>query len=301
MKTCLVTGGTGFIGRNLLKHLVAEGYKCYYTTRKSILSDLEPKECIPITVDFEKEWNCNDFPQRIDSIVHLAQSDDYRQFPETAKAVFKVNVESTIKLLDYCLAAQGKSFVYASSGGIYGGGIDAFEESFDRIVDMGDLNYYLGTKLCSEILSQSYQKHFTTTMMRLFFVYGPDQREDKLIPRMIKRIGDNQPIILSGESGIKINPIYVGDVTRAISSCLERPIAGKVNIAGNEVLSIKEIAEIIGKQLGKKPIFEKVTKEEKNLVGNISCMKQYLFIPKVDFVNGIRHSLESDSLECKSK
>ena len=64
-----------------------------------------------------------------------------------------------------------------------------------------------------------------------------------------------------------------------------------VNIGGAEILSIKCISEIIGKQLNKTPLFEYQDVEAKNLIGDISKMKE-LHKPITSFEEAIKLMLE---------
>jgi nucleoside-diphosphate-sugar epimerase len=79
------------------------------------------------------------------------------------------------------------SFIYTSSGGIYGNGNEPFLEN-TPIVPFGDLGYYLGSKACGEILVQSYANIFQVNVVRPFFLYGPTQKRDMLIPRLFDNI-----------------------------------------------------------------------------------------------------------------
>ena len=110
-----------------------------------------------------------------------------------------------------------------------------------------------------------------------------------LIPRLINNVKNNDSIILKGYDGIKINPIYVDDAKKAVQNALLLNGSYVFNIGGSEVNSIREIAEVIGDIFEKKPIFEIVDEKAKDLIGDITGMKNKLYIPKINFHDGIKN------------
>ncbi|MBC7863263.1 MAG: NAD(P)-dependent oxidoreductase, partial [Bacteroidia bacterium] len=95
------------------------------------------------------------------------------------------------------------------------------------------------------------------------------------------------PIQLSGTDGIKINPVFVDDAVSAITAAIELQGSNNINVAGNEIMSIKEIATVIGEVLGKNAAFEYVQGQPVNLVADITRMKELLVNPSVSFKEGI--------------
>jgi len=284
MKNILVTGANGLLGRHIIKRLVHDDFKVFSLVRN------EPESCVDgvdyIKVNLGGDWSCNLLPTHIDSIIHLAQSDKFREFPEQALDVFQVNIASTAKLLDYAAKVKCKNFIYASSGGVYGAGSSAFSEN-SPISPVGNLGYYLGSKLCSEILVQSYTEIMNVTALRFFFMYGPGQKRSMLIPRLVDNIKNAQPISLQGEQGISINPIHVNDAVNALMNTFTLKQSSIINIGGPQVLSLRQIGDIIGEKLGKEPQYDKVSGKPNDLIGDVSLMKELLYKPEIMLANGI--------------
>jgi UDP-glucose 4-epimerase len=282
MKRILITGATGLIGSSLIPLLKDHTVFCLgrhlYTEGKAE----------NIIMDFAEEWDESLLPKQIDAIIHLAQSENFRLFPQKAEDVFDVNVSSTLKLLNYAQKVGAKKFIYASSGGIYGTGNHGFTEE-NLIHARNDLGFYLSTKLCSEILIENYAPFFDVVMLRFFFAYGAKQKRSMLIPRLVDSVLAQKPIMLQGANGISINPIYVSDAADSIVKSLFLEGNHKINIGGNETLSIREIAEKIGDIVGKKPIYIQNEGIPQNLIGDISKMKQLLHIPSISFEEGIKN------------
>jgi len=290
MKKILITGGSGLIGRNLIDLLKNEDI-VYTLTRKSH-PELSNR-ARTIHCDLSEGFTTDAFPSEVDAIVHLAQSDFFRDFPEKVEDVFNVNTFTTLKLLDYARKAGAKTFVYASSGGIYGYSDEGFCEDHP-IVAKKDLGFYLGTKLCSEIIAENYTPYMNIIILRFFFVYGPYQKPNMLIPRLISSVKEGKPITLQGKDGIRINPTYVTDAAIAIRQSLNLIDSQKINVGGSDVLTLREIGEKIGRYVGKEPVFE-IQKDipPRNIIGDTKKMHQLLWKPAVSFDEGIKNTIRS--------
>jgi nucleoside-diphosphate-sugar epimerase len=214
-----------------------------------------------------------------------------------AEGIFRVNTLSTLRLLEYSWHARVKTFVLASSGGIYGHGDVGFRED-DPIPSKDGLGFYLGSKLCAEVLAENYTPHMNVIILRFFFVYGSGQRPAMLIPRLVKAVKQEQAIILHGKDGLKMNPIYVTDAASAVYRCLELTESQKINIGGPEILSLRQVGQQIGKVLRKDPVFE-VKKDipPQHLVGDIKKMTHLLGQPIVKFEEGIAKYIEGQHEE----
>jgi nucleoside-diphosphate-sugar epimerase len=253
MKKCLITGSTGLIGKELLPLLIRDRWELYTLSRRH--SEKEFYSFKNIKCDLLDEWALDKFPKKVDIVIHLAQSEHFRDFPNYAEHIFCVNTLSTIRLLQYARKAGAKAFILASSGGVYSHGDKRFKED-KPISAKGDLGFYAGTKLCSEVLAENYTSYMSIIILRFFFVYGPGQRSSMLIPRLLRSVRSGKPILLHGQNGIRINPIYVTDAAKAVFHTLDLKESQKINIGGIEILTIRQICEQISKILRKEPFFE---------------------------------------------
>ena len=281
-KKILITGASGLIGSHLVRTFRA-GEEVYAVSRSDNLPEVKT-----VDVDLAAEWSIDDLPRDIDVVVHLAQSEHYREFPERAEDIFAVNTLSTLKLLDYARSTGVKQFVLASTGGVYGSGADSFSEE-KTIAAKGELGFYVGTRLCSEILSECYQTLMNVVCLRFFFVYGPGQRKNMLIPRLIDSVRNGKPVQLHGENGLSINPAYVGDAVAAVRRAMVIEGSHKLNVAGPEALSLRTIADIIGEEVGRPPVFEvNPSDDNRDLLGDTERMRSALHVPEVRFRDGLR-------------
>jgi nucleoside-diphosphate-sugar epimerase len=279
----LVTGANGLLGRHTIQSL-RDGYEVYATVHAMPVDPVE--HVIYLMLDLSGQWSVDELPCDLDIIIHLAQSSRFREFPEQSPDIFNVNIGSTARLLDFAWRTNVKKFVYASSGGIYGSSEIAFDEN-SPIVAHGQLGYYLGSKLCGEVLVQNYSQLMDVITLRFFFMYGIEQRHTMLIPRLIDNVRNGVPINLQGEEGLRINPVHVSDSVHALKAALDLQGSHTINIAGPNVLSLKEIAEIVGLRFKKKPVFNYVDGEPTHLIGNIEAMQKLLYSPNISFEVGL--------------
>lgn len=275
-KIILITGAGGLLGGHILD-VLHEKFELHAIVHRL------PSRCLRSvtyhTLDLAVGWSTVRLPRRVDVIIHLAQSSRFRDFPNSALDVFRVNIESTVKLLDYAKLSGVSLFVYASSGGVYGKGGLAFTES-SPIAPPGQLGYYLGSKMCSEILAQSYASLMHIVVLRPFFMYGPGQNRSMLMPRLMDNVAAGRPIVLLGDNGIRINPLHVEDAAAAVIAALSLNQSATFNIAGPSVLSIRDICAGMGSYLGCQPVFEIQTGDPEDLIGNTAAMCEQLVSPQ---------------------
>lgn len=276
MANIIVTGVTGLLGKNLATEISLLGHHVYGVTRNPSKNSIFEV----VNIDLNSNWDTTSLPSQVDAIFHLAQSEKFRDFPNGAPDVFQVNINSTAKLLDYAKSNNVQSFIYASSGGVYGNGKEPFVEN-TPIVPFGELGYYLGSKACGEILVQSYANIFQVNVVRPFFLYGPKQKRDMLIPRLFDNITKGNLIHLDGKEGIKINPLHVKDAVKVLIAVLSRSDSQTYNMAGPDVLSIRQICEIFSKYIDKIPNFQQSNNTARDLIADISLISNILHKPEI--------------------
>ncbi|MBT3638455.1 MAG: NAD(P)-dependent oxidoreductase [Opitutae bacterium] len=281
----LLTGGTGLLGREV-SNLLRDSSELHLLMRGKGAAP-ERSNTVCHQLDFSEDWKADSLPSKIDAVIHLAQSEHFREFPSKATNIFRVNVESTARLLDYAYRAGARHFVYASSGGVYGYGHQAFKENAP-VVDCGKLGYYLSSKYSSELLVQQYSSLMQVTILRFFFIYGKGQRRSMLLPRLIDGIRSGDPVKLEDRNGIRINPIHVADASKALTASLGVDGNQTFNIAGTEEMSLFEICETMSECLGVPASYLRSDAEPNDLIGDVSAMKSKLHVPKIPFRQGIK-------------
>jgi nucleoside-diphosphate-sugar epimerase len=283
----LVTGAGGLIGHALVQELSSHS-QVVALVHTAVPDFPDGVELLEHDLRQEDMPHLSDAPE---TIVHLAQSPRYREFPNEASDVFEVNVAATHRLLNWAQRTGVRRFVYASSGGIYGHGDSAFIED-TPLSPVRPLGHYLTTKHCAELLVETFGSIFTVVILRFFFVYGRRQRRSMLMPRLVDSVIQGRPILLQGEEGLRLNPIHVSDAADAVAAATQLRKNQKINVAGPEVFTLREIGDLIGDLVGRSPNFEhQCDTEAYHLVGSIDKMSRLLTPPRVDLARGIKDLL----------
>lgn len=284
----LVTGATGFIGSSLVLRLARE---------HDVVALARPGSTTPrvdevnwVEQDLTQPLRLYALPARVDAIVHLAQSRLYKQFPQGAADVFGINVHSTFRLLEYARAVGARRFVFASTGGVYGSSDRAVSET-DRL---NPLNFYLSSKYGAESLVTSYDGFMTTVVFRFFFVYGPGQTQ-MMVPTLLDRVLRGQEIVVEGDPGLRMNPIYVDDATRVFEPALELEQSDLFNVAGAEAVTLTELVQLMGEVSGRDPhVKHAPAAQPGDLVGDNSKMRTVLGVePEMSLRGGIAAMVEA--------
>jgi nucleoside-diphosphate-sugar epimerase len=281
----LVTGANGFIGRHLASQLTAR-HKVYALVRGRSQSPVA-NGISPIIADLARPLDRTVLPAQIDVVIHLAQANV--PFPDAADELFAVNTSATQQLLHYAQLAGAKTFLLASSGDVYGRRIGLCRET-DALAPA---DFYALTKYAAELLANAYGQYFPACVLRLFKPYGPRQA-NRLIPHLAERLRNQQVIRLNKDDHPHMTPIFLDDVVTAFERAINAPFAGAINIAGDEIVSFRQLAEAVGQVLEVEPMFEQTDNEVADMMGANHWMKQRLGAwPLIGLVEGLKRTLRS--------
>lgn len=285
-KKILITGPGGLLGTELIQRL--NDFNIIHTLGSSPISDsrIRGKH---FSADFSKNWSSAELPNDIDVIIHLSQSEKFKNFPSDSLEVFNINLSSTVKLLDFALNTGISKFIFASTGGVYRPTNEILKIN-SMVNDPKNLNFYAGTKLASEIFINNYRSYFQIDILRIFFMYGPSQKQHMLIPKLINSVAHKKEIMINGDSGILINPIYVSDVAKVVSSRIYEDESEVINVCGSEILSIRQIASEISQNVGVEPIF-RIKEPSNNLLASPERVSQILNHKFIKFSDGLKRMI----------
>ena len=239
----LVTGGSGFIGQHLMKELAKTNYSVAIISRNEIskwsavntiegnLNDLE--SIVKQVIDFQPEV-----------IVHLA----WQGIPDFSANMCQKNLSDSVRFFDWVfentnckkVLMSGSCFEYGKKRGACNES-DSVNINSDFTWAKNSLNEYLQIK-CIE-------NDITLNWFRIFYVYGPGQRDGSLIPTLIKSIGASE----TPEINTPLNKndfVYVGDVARAFVKAVDVNLpSGVYNLGSGFATSVYDICKIVEKRL----------------------------------------------------
>ena len=253
----VITGGAGFIGSHIAKHLVEKNHDVVIVDNLS-RGRLENLSKIKEKIEFKKMDildfdSLKDIISNSDGIFHQAALTSVPEsFLQTEK-YHNVNVKGTENIFKLAKEFE-KKVVYASSSSIYGNTTTIpIQENFDR----KPINPYGVTKFDDEILAEKYHNLGVSIIgLRYFNVYGVGQTNDYagVITKFINQINQNKFPIIFGDGSQTRDFVSVEDVSKANLLSMESSSNFSfLNIGTGVSTSIKKLAEMMielsGKQL----------------------------------------------------
>jgi UDP-glucose 4-epimerase len=313
LKKIIITGGTGFIGRNLVRRLSNnKQFSITLIANTSNMSDMELSEKTPLTfyaADIrDRDAILNIFrDERADICIHLAAKISVAESIKKPEETMDINVNGTLNVLEACRRSGINSFVFASSAAVYG---DVKELPISEDQSLSPLSPYGTSKMLAEQHILSYKKLGkikNTISLRIFNVYGSGQTsEADVITKFTKRLSIGQPPIINGDGTQTRDFISVEDVVDAfISSTTVIGDENKLmtfppvfNVGTGIPTSINELVkkmiEIFGLDL--QPIYKERKESEKEILASfadITRAKETLnFVAKKSIEIGLRELIE---------
>ena len=242
----LVTGGTGFTGKALVRRLLGEGHQVVALDYKEGLKTQELREWgadvrIGSVVDKEIVENCM---QGVEIVHHLAAAFREMNVPNTFYD--EVNVGGTKNVLESAYKHKVKKFIYCSTCGVHGN-IDNPPGGEDAPIQPAD--YYQRTKYEAEpIVNEYFKKGMKTVILRPAAIYGPGDPERFYM--IFKKVAKGHfPMIGTGKT--YYHPLYIDNLIDAFMLTMQgdKGIGEAYLIADEEYLEIKDIVLKVAKAL----------------------------------------------------
>lgn len=252
-KKVLVTGGAGFIGSNLVSHLISAENKVTVLDNfmSGYRSNLDPFHGIRIIEGDVRDKQTVELAMKDAEVVfHLAASVGNKRSIDQPLIDAEINVLGTLNVLEAARKNGVRKIVTSSSAGIFGE-LKTMPIKEDHPIEPD--SPYGCTKLCEEKLCLSYAKLYEieAICLRYFNVYGPNQRFDaygNVIPIFVFRMLRNEPIVIYGDGEQTRDFVHVNDVVQAnIKAANAIGVSGAFNIASATHVTINKLAKIITK------------------------------------------------------
>jgi UDP-glucuronate 4-epimerase len=250
----VVTGAAGFIGSHLSEALAAAGHEVAGVDAFTDYYDPARKEENAHGLDVarldlaEEDLDLTD----VDGVCHLAGQPGVRSFGSVFVEYVRRNVVATQRVFETAAAADTR-VVFASSSSIYGDA-ETYPTPEDTVPQ--PISPYGITKLACEHLAHAYATSFglDVIVLRYFTVYGPRQRPDMALERIVEALAAGTPFELYGDGAQSRSFTYVGDAVAATIAAMERAPAGTTyNVGGGEEATMREaiakLEQISGRRL----------------------------------------------------
>jgi UDP-glucuronate 4-epimerase len=249
----VVTGAAGFLGSHLLRALLERGHEAtgwdaftdYYdpALKEENAAGLPVGRVDLVDDDIDLEG--------VDGVFHLAGQPGVRSFGSVFPTYVRQNVLASQRLFEAAVAAGART-VLASSSSIYG---DAASYPTPEETTPRPLSPYGITKLACEHLAHAYGVEFglDAVTLRYFTIYGPRQRPDMALARMVACVAEGRPFELFGDGSQSRSFTYVDDAVEATIEAMERGSAGRTyNVGGGEEVSVLQALEALAAVAGRR-------------------------------------------------
>lgn len=263
----LVTGGAGFIGSHLVRHLLAEGEQVTVIDnlstglKENLPTDIPAPDMLTfIEADVDSEI-MEDTVLRgdFDAIVHLAAQTMVNISIDDPLNDAKLNITNTVRILEAARKAKVKRFIFASTAAAYGN-VPESDLPIRESRTLAPMSFYGLSKVTVENYLDMYHNCFGLEYVALRFanVYGErqgDGGEGGVISIFAKRIANDQSITIFGDGEQTRDFIYAGDIADGIIAALHTDKANVIyNLSTQTETSLRTLVHILSDVSGQKII-----------------------------------------------
>jgi nucleoside-diphosphate-sugar epimerase len=250
MKTVLVTGATGFIGRPTLAPLLNSGYEVHAAAIDA-----------PPTASGDVHWHTTDLldaasverliaklkPSHLLHFAWYAVPGKYWTAPENVRWV-----QASLEILQAFARHGGQRVVMAGTCAEYDWNHGYCSET---VTPLAPATLYGHCKHALQLVLGAFaeQARLSAAWGRVFFLYGPREYPSRLVPSVITSLLRGEPARCSHGNQIR-DFLYVDDVAAAFVALLDSPVTGAVNIASGVPMALKDIIYAIADQLQRRDL-----------------------------------------------
>jgi dTDP-glucose 4,6-dehydratase len=253
----LFTGGAGFIGSNVLIHMVKTHPDVFFVCLDNLSEGSNRANLEPI--DSASNWTFAEGDitsestvrsvmerHRLDTVMHFAAQTHVDRSFRWPVEFSEANVIGTAVLLKVSYELGVKRFLHISTDEVYGENVNG--KVFDENSNLMPGNPYSASKAGAECLVRGYMSSFGSKLpivvVRPNNIYGPRQFPEKLIPKFIYRLSRKQKLPLHGGGQARRSFLFVEDAARAFDLVLHKGVPGEAYNIGATVKSTKSVLEV---------------------------------------------------------
>jgi len=280
-KTILITGSSGFIGKNLIKKIPK-----YSTTieKNGEKIDLRDKEKVLKL-------------KRVNTVIHLAGKTPYSK-KLSNNEIFEHNILGTLNILEYCISKKVEKLIFVSSY-IYG---NSKNNPINEKHIVHPHNTYTKSKYLAEELCKDYAKKFgiKVIILRPFNLFGNLQKKGFLISNIVEAIKNNSSILITNKNN-KRDYLLIDDFIDVILKMIDFDCKLEIfNIGSGKSYSFEKIIQLFERKSGK-TIKRKNKVSKDNNISKIQAdiskiTKKTGWHPKYNFEEGVKKILLEKNL-----
>ncbi len=305
MKKILVTGGAGFVGRHMIRALLAKGFEVrvidnFSCSSPRVLDPFKGKIDL-IRGDIRDPKAVQKAVKGVDVVFHFAAIRSVAKSVEDPLLAHEVNSTGALLLLEHSLRAKVKHFIFTSTSAVYGAEISDLQKEEGPFCPISP---YGVAKLAAEGYASYYtsQLGLPTTSVRIFNVYGPEQNPESkyslVVPGVMSKISQGEAPVIDGTGKQARDFVYIGDVLEAFFKILGNPKSyGRVyNLGSGKTTSILSLVQTLLKLSNSKlkavhgP--QRPGDPDRTCASIARIQKELGWKPKVGLEEGLKKSVE---------
>jgi dTDP-glucose 4,6-dehydratase len=304
MATCLVTGGSGFLGSHLCDHLLAKGYRviCVDNLETGNLNNIahikDGDNFRFIQADITEHYEVDEPVEFVYHMASPASPIDYARLPLHTLKVGAYGTHNTLGLAK----AKRARFLLASTSEVYGDPeIHPQKETYwGNVNPIGPRGVYDEAKRYAEAMTMAYlrQQGVDTSIVRIFNTYGPRMRphDGRAIPTFLRQALSEKPVTVFGDGSQTRSFCYVDDLVRGLISLAESGVHEPVNIGNPNEMTLLEMAKAVIELTESRSeiVFEALPVDDPKVrQPDISRAKDLLsWEPEVELRDGLRKTID---------
>ncbi len=294
MSRVLVTGASGFIGQHCLPLLASKSHEVHAVSRQN-----HPRLARPgLTwhqADLLRPGCAAELIPRVrpDRLLHLAWYAEPGKFWE-ARENFDW-VRASLELFSAFADRGGKRVVAAGTCAEYDG---SFGECSEGMTPLLPASFYGTCKHALQKILESSSRPLglSSAWGRIFFLYGPYEHPSKLVSYVIHSLLRGEPALCS-DGNRTLDFLHVEDVASAFVALLECDVHGPVNIGSGVPVTVREVLEEIGQQLGQLDLIrfgarESSPQPQRCWANTERLVKEVGWVPRYSLARGIQQTIE---------
>ncbi len=260
----LVTGAAGFIGSNVVDHLLAKGHAIvgiddlspYYDPsfkEENIAGAQKNKSFSFYKADITDKKTIEQIfgEHTFTAIIHLAAQAGVRASFADPVLVRKINVEGTQLLLEQARKHKVGQFVFGSSSSVYGSNTKVPFSEADPLNHT--ISPYAETKKEAEAVCESFSKDIPNIIcLRFFTVYGPRGRPDMAPYKFTELLFHDKPLPIYGDGTSARDYTFIDDIVRGVEAALSAQGFAVINLGNSYPISLMKFIGILEQVTGKK-------------------------------------------------
>jgi len=246
----LVTGGTGFLGKNLAYKLKKAGFDVSVLGRNKITCGIMKQDGFRvIRTDLRNINDTIDCASGHEIVFHCAALSSpwgkYRDF-------YQSNVVGTENIIKSCVKHGVKKLIHVSTPSIYFEFKDKKNILESEPLPLKQVNHYAKTKFLAERkIDEAWKRGLPVVTIRPRGIFGPG--DTAIIPRLMKA-HDKMALPLFREGRILVDMTYVDNVSDALIACIDAPksaVGKKINITNGQPMYLIDLLKLLFDKLGK--------------------------------------------------